>query len=82
MGYQDPPRENLCHYHIYLENRVRRDHPLRKMRELIDFDFVYGEMKERRDQLIHLHYAKPEILATGPNQVWSWDITRLKGPAK
>ena len=29
----------------------------------------------------HTHYAKPELLATGPNQVWSWDITKLKGPA-
>ena len=28
------------------------------------------------------HYTKPELLATGPNQVWSWDITKLKGPAK
>ncbi len=28
------------------------------------------------------HYQKPELLATGPNQVWSWDITKLKGPAK
>ena len=30
----------------------------------------------------HPHYAKPELLATGPNQVWSWDITKLKGPVK
>jgi len=41
-----------------------------------------GEVKERRNQLIRPHYAKPELLATGPNQVWSWDITKLKGPAK
>jgi len=27
-------------------------------------------------------YTKPELLAEGPNQVWSWDITKLKGPAK
>jgi putative transposase len=38
--------------------------------------------RERRDQLVHPAYAKPELLATGPNQVWSWDITKLKGPAK
>lgn len=41
-----------------------------------------GAARERRDQLAHPAYAKPELLATGVNQVWSWDITRLKGPAK
>ena len=38
--------------------------------------------RERRAQLAHPPYAKPELLATAPNQVWSWDITKLKGPAK
>jgi len=38
--------------------------------------------RERRGQLSHPRYAKPELLATAPNQVWSWDITKLKGPAK
>ena len=37
---------------------------------------------ERRDQLRHPTYTKPELLATAPNQVWSWDITKLLGPAK
>src|SRR5450432_2021508 len=37
---------------------------------------------ERRRQRIHPLYAKPELLATRPNEVWSWDITKLKGPAK
>jgi putative transposase len=41
-----------------------------------------GEVKERRNQLRHPHYRKPELLATGPNQVWSWDITKLLGPVK
>jgi putative transposase len=41
-----------------------------------------GEIKERRNQLIRPHYAKPELIAEAPNQVWSWDITKLKGPAK
>lgn len=41
-----------------------------------------GELRERRDQLRHPDYRKPELLATGPNQVWSWDITKLLGPAK
>jgi len=40
------------------------------------------EVRERRDQLRRPNYAKPELIATGPNQVWSWDITKLKGPAK
>jgi transposase InsO family protein len=40
------------------------------------------EVRERRNQLTHPAYTKPELLATGPNQVWSWDITKLKGPAK
>lgn len=41
-----------------------------------------GEIKERRRVRTHPAYAKPELLATGPNQVWSWDITKLKGPRK
>jgi putative transposase len=41
-----------------------------------------GEIKERRNQLIRPHYKKPELIATAQNQVWSWDITKLKGPVK
>jgi len=41
-----------------------------------------GEIRERRDQLRHPAYVRPELLATGPNQLWSWDITKLLGPAK
>ena len=41
-----------------------------------------GESRERRDQLMHPPYQKPELLATTPNQLWSWDITKLLGPAK
>ena len=43
---------------------------------------AHGEVRERRDQLRHPVYTKPELLAEGPNQVWSWDITMLMGPAK
>lgn len=39
-----------------------------------------GENREHRDQRIHPPYRKPELLATGPNQLWSWDITKLRGP--
>ena len=41
-----------------------------------------GEVRERRDQLRHPNYTAPELLATAPNQVWSWDITKLLGPVK
>ncbi|MCA1681407.1 MAG: IS3 family transposase, partial [Actinobacteria bacterium] len=41
-----------------------------------------GEVSERRDQLTHPPYQRPELLAERPNQVWSWDVTKLKGPAK
>jgi putative transposase len=41
-----------------------------------------AEVRERRNQLRHPAYRKPELLATGPNQVWSWDITKLLGPVK
>jgi putative transposase len=39
-----------------------------------------NEVRERRPVASHPVYAKPELLATAPNQVWSWDITKLKGP--
>jgi len=43
---------------------------------------AHDEVRERRDQLRHPVYTKPELLAEGPDQVWSWDITKLAGPAK
>lgn len=52
---------------------------IRTMYRLLAAD---GENRERRDQLIHPPYRKPELLATGPNQLWSWDITKLRGPVK
>lgn len=41
-----------------------------------------GEIRERRDQLRHPLYHKPELLASAPNQLWSWDITAMRGPVK
>jgi putative transposase len=41
-----------------------------------------GETRGRRNELTHPAYAKPELLASGPRELWSWDITKLKGPAK
>ena len=40
------------------------------------------EVRERRDQLRHANHPRPELLATRPNELWSWDITKLLGPAK
>jgi putative transposase len=42
----------------------------------------HGGVRERRDQLTHPAYAKPELLAERPNELWSWDISKLLGPAK
>jgi putative transposase len=43
---------------------------------------AHDEIRERRDQARHPAYTKPELVATAPNQIWSWDITKLKGPVK
>ena len=42
----------------------------------------HGPVRERRDQLTHPAYTRPELLAERPNEVWSWGISKLKGPAK
>jgi putative transposase len=42
----------------------------------------HQEVRERRNQLQHPKYVKPELLATGPNMLWSWDLTKLRGPVK
>jgi putative transposase len=52
---------------------------IRTMYRILD---AQGEVRERRRQLQHPRYQAPELLATGPNQLWSWDITKLKGPVK
>jgi putative transposase len=41
-----------------------------------------NQTRERRNQLRHPNYTKPELLATKANQLWSWDITKLLGPKK
>lgn len=41
-----------------------------------------GETRARRNQLVHPAYAKPELLATAPRELWSWDISKLKGPIR
>lgn len=53
---------------------------IRTMYRILEAD--YGHVTERRKHVQHPNYVKPELLATAPNQVWSWDITKLKGPVK
>ena len=55
---------------------------VRTMYRLLAADAGSAGCRERRNQLTHPAYTKPELLAVAPNQVWSWDITKLKGPAK
>jgi putative transposase len=43
---------------------------------------THDEVRERRNQLRHPRYAAPELLGCRPNELWSWDITKLRGPAK
>jgi hypothetical protein len=45
-GYHMPPNDPLFFYNIQLETRVRKDHPLRKIKELIDFDFIYEKVEK------------------------------------
>jgi putative transposase len=42
----------------------------------------HGAVLDRRRQATHPAHTRPELHATGPNQVWSWDVTKLRGPAK
>ncbi len=51
-------------------------------RRLAGGNVRHGGARERRDQLTHPAYTKPELLATRPNELWSWDVSKLKGPAK
>ncbi|MGH2869528.1 MAG: IS3 family transposase [Solirubrobacteraceae bacterium] len=42
----------------------------------------HGGVRERRDQLTHPVYARPELLAQRPNELWSWDVSKLKAPTR
>ena len=63
-------------YATLLEEQTYLCSPRTMYRVLAEAD----EVRERRDQVRHPVYVKPELVATAPNQVWSWDITKLKGP--
>jgi transposase len=47
MSYQDPPQSKLFYIGINIDKRIRKNHPLRKIRELIDFNFIYNEVKDK-----------------------------------
>ena len=65
-------------YATLLDEGIR----LCSVRSMYRYLAAAGQVRERRNQLVHPHYAKPELLATAPNQVWSWDITKLRAAQK
>ena len=78
----DEPHVDLAPSAVYAKLLDERGEYLCSVRTMYRVLAAAGEVRERRDQLVHPAYAKPELLATAPNQVWSWDITKLLGPAK
>jgi putative transposase len=72
---EDPPRE--VYAALLDENQY-----LCSISTMYRILWANAAVKERRNQLRHPAYCAPELLATKPNQVWSWDITKLKGPEK
>ena len=77
----EPPFVDLAPAEIYasLLDQGTYHCSIRTMYRILD---EHDETRERRRQLRHPVYQKPELLAEGPNQVWSWDITKLMGPVK
>ena len=72
------PGDNYLDTHRLLDEGVYHC-SIRTMYRILDDN---GEVRERRQQLSHPVYQKPELLAEKPNEVWSWDITKLMGPTK
>ena len=62
MGHQEPSQEHLFFYGITLENRVRKDHPLRKIKDLINFDFIYKEVKKTYGKNGNVSVPPPVVL--------------------
>jgi transposase len=62
MGYEDPPQEKLFCVNVSLDKRVRTNHPLRQVARLIDFDFVYDEVKDSYGTNGHVSVPPPVIL--------------------
>ena len=78
---REPPYVDLAPAEIYasLLDQGTYHCSIRTMYRILE---EHDETRERRRQLRHPVYQKPELLAEGPNRVWSWDITKLMGPAK
>jgi len=89
------PAEQAQLLEVLRSPRFADKSPAQAWAELLDEDLYYGstrtmyrylakngEVRERRDQLRHPSYQRPELLAEAPNEVWSWDITKLRGPVK
>jgi transposase len=62
MGYQPPPQRSLFYTGFNLDKRIRRNHPLRKVRESIDFDFLYKEVEDKYGSNGNVSVAPPVIL--------------------
>ena len=62
MGYQSPPQRKAIYIGIDLDERVRKNHPLRRIKELIDFDFVYEEVKDKYGNNGNVSVPPPIIL--------------------
>jgi transposase len=62
MGHQPPSQENIFMYNIHIENRVRKDHILRSIQELIDFDFIYEEVDDKYGKNGNVSVPPPVIL--------------------
>lgn len=62
MGYQDPPQGKLFYANINLEKRIRVDHPLRRIDEFIDFDFIYKEVEDNYGLNGNVSVPPPVIL--------------------
>ena len=62
MSYQPPANDPLFSVNVQLETRVRKDHPLRKIKELVDFDFIYKEVEKTYGRNGNLSVPPPVIL--------------------
>ncbi len=62
MGYGPPPNDPLFSFNVQLETRVRKDHPLRRIKELIDFDFIYDEVRKTYGDKGNVSIPPPVIL--------------------
>lgn len=62
MGYQPPPQQSLFYTGFNLDKRIRKSHPLRKIQEAIEFDFIYKEVEGKYGSNGNVSVAPPVIL--------------------